>query len=82
MPTTMPPVTLQHRQHAYLLIRPIGVSYDDAMALPEHTALRQRIEHKAKELRTEAWLLALQRTVVPTPGLRLGVDGHPLGHAE
>lgn len=80
-PADLPPVTLQHRMHAYLVIRPIGVSFDAAMNLPQHAALRKVIQSKAAHLRTEAWKAVHQRVVVPVRRCRLGVDGHPVGWA-
>ena len=75
----MPPVTEAHRQHAYILLRPKGISYTAAMTLPENDTLRRGIEARAHKLRTDAWLETQQRTVVPVPRVKLGVDGHPIG---
>jgi len=75
----MPPVTDEHRQHAYLVLRPAGVSFTAAMTLPQHDTLRRVIEAKAHQLRTDAWETTQKRTVVPVPRVRLGVDGHPVG---
>lgn len=84
MPNTqpeLPPVTLQHLQHAYIVIRPVGVSFDAAMNLPQHAVLRRVIQAKAAQLRTDAWRAVHQRVVVPVRRCRLGVDGHPVGWA-
>ncbi|TXH90328.1 MAG: hypothetical protein E6Q78_05135 [Rhodoferax sp.] len=84
MPKThadLPPVTLQHRMHAYLVIRPIGVSFEAAMNHPRHAALRKVIECKAALIRTEAWKAVHQRVVTPVRRVRLGTDGHPVGWA-
>lgn len=51
----LPPVTQHHLLYAYAIIRPIGVSFEAAMQLPECAALRRVIEYKAAMLRTEAW---------------------------
>lgn len=80
-PAELPPVTLQHRMHAYLVIRPIGVSFDAAMSLPRYASLRKVIEAKAAQLRTDAWKAVHKRVVVPVRRCRLGVDGHPVGWA-
>lgn len=66
---TLPPVTQQHLLHAYIIIRPIGVSFAAAMQRPERDPLRRVIEHKAALLRTTAWKAALRRvhTRAPTP---------------
>jgi len=45
-PADLPPVTLQHLQHAYIVIRPVGVSFDAAMNLPQHAVLRRVIQLK------------------------------------
>lgn len=74
----MPPVTDVHRQHAYILLRPKGISYTAAMTLPEHALLARVIEARAHQIRTEAWLETQQRTVVPVRRCRPGVDGHPV----
>lgn len=74
----MPPVTEEHRQHAYLLLRPRGISFEAAMTLPKHDLVRRLIEAKAHQLRTDAWLATQQRTVVPVRRCRLGADGHPV----
>jgi hypothetical protein len=74
----MPPVTEAHRQHAYILLRPKGISYTAAMTLPENDILRRGIEAKAHQLRTNAWLETQKRTVVPVRRCRPGVDGHPV----
>lgn len=84
MPNThadLPPVTLQHLQHAYIVIRPVGVSFDAVMNRPEYALLRKVIECKAAQLRTDAWKAAHQRVVVPVRRCRLGVDGHPVSWA-
>lgn len=75
----MPPVTETHRQHAYVLLRPRCISFEAAMTLPQHDTLRRVIEAKAHQLRTDAWMATQQRTVVPVPRVKLGVDGHPIG---
>lgn len=50
----MPAVTLQHLLHAYIIIRPIGVSFEAAMQRPECATLRRVIECKAALL-ADAW---------------------------
>ncbi len=75
----MPPVTLQHLLHAYLIIRPIGVSFEAAMQRPECATLRRVIECKAALLRTEAWKAAQRPATVPVRRVRLGADGQPVG---
>lgn len=75
----MPPVTDEHRQHAYLVLRPRGISFTAAMTIPEHDLLRRLIEAKAHQLRTAAWIQTQKRVVVPVPRVKLGVDGHPIG---
>lgn len=80
-PDDLPPVTLQHLHHAYLVIRPVGVSFDAAMNHPAHAVLRKVIQCKAAQLRTDAWKAACQRVVKPVRRIRLGVDGHPVGWA-
>lgn len=77
----LPPVTLQHLMHAYLVIRPAGVSFDAAMTLPQYAVLRKVIECKAAQLRTEAWKASQERVVVPVRRCRLGADGHPVSWA-
>lgn len=51
----MPPVTLQHLLHAYLIIRPIGVSFEAVLQRPACDALRQVVECKAGLLLADAW---------------------------
>ena len=77
--TTLPPVTQHHLLHAYAIIRPIGVSFEAAMQLPQFTTLRRVIECKAAQLRTEAWQATQTRPVVPVRRVRLGADGQPVG---
>ena len=55
---TLPPVTQQHRMHAYAILRPIGVSFDAAMQHPDCATWRRVIECKAAQLRTSAWRAA------------------------
>jgi hypothetical protein len=74
----LPPVTEQHRQHAYLVLRPRGISFQAAMMMPQHALLRRLIEAKAHQLRTDAWMATQQRTVVPVRRCRPGADGHPI----
>lgn len=50
----LPPVTDQHRMHAYAILRPIGVSFEAAMQRPDCTTWRRVIECKAAQLRTSA----------------------------
>lgn len=78
-PSTMPPVTDQHRMHAYAILRPIGVSFEAAMHRPECATLRRVIECKAAQLRTEAWKAAHQLATVPVRRVRMGSDGNPSG---
>lgn len=52
---TMPPVTLQHLLHAYLIIRPIGVSFEAVLQRPACDALRRVVECKAAQLLADAW---------------------------
>lgn len=77
-PHDLPPVTDGHRQQAFVIIRPKGISYVAAMTLPEHELVRRVIEAKAHQLRTDAWLETQQRTVVPVKRCRPGADGHPV----
>lgn len=77
--TTLPPVTQHHLLHAYAIIRPIGVSFEAAMQLPECATPRRVIECKAAMLRTEAWKAAQRQTTVPVRRVRLGADGQPAG---
>jgi hypothetical protein len=74
----MPPVTDMHRQQAYIIIRPKGVSFEAAMTLPEFDTIRRVIEAKAHQIRTEAWMTTMRRTVTPVRRCRPGVDGHPV----
>ena len=74
----MPPVTEMHRQQAYIIIRPKGVSYEAAMKLPEFDTIRRVIEAKAHQLRTDAWMQTQRRTVMPVRRCRPGADGHPV----
>jgi hypothetical protein len=74
----LPPVTEQHLQHAYLIIRPAHISFAAAMALPSDHSLRRVIEIKAHQLRTEAWMATQKRSVIPVRRCRLGTDGHPV----
>lgn len=76
--TDLPPVTEAHLQHAYLVIRPKGVSFEAAMSLPEFALIRRCIEAKAHQLRTDAWECTQKRSVVPVRRCRPGVDGHPV----
>lgn len=79
--TDLPPVTLQHLQHAYIIIRPLGLSFDAVMNLPQYAKQRKVIEAKAAQLRTDAWRSVHQRVVEPVRRCRMGVDGHPVGWA-
>lgn len=54
LPPAMGPITQHHLLHAYLIIRPIGVSFEAAMAKPAHNPLRRVIEFKAGLLRAQA----------------------------
>lgn len=76
--TDLPPVTDGHRIQAYLMIRPLGVSYTAAMTLPQYDTLHRTIEALAHKLRTDAWKTTQARTVVPVPRCRAGADGHPV----
>lgn len=71
---TLPPITQQHLLLAYIILRPIGVSFAAAMQRPERDPLRRVIECKAALLRTTAWKAAHRRvhTCAPTP--------HPNNH--
>ena len=57
--SALPPVTDQHRMHAYAILRPIGVSFAATMQRPECTTWRQVIECKAAQLRNSAWVAAV-----------------------
>lgn len=75
----LPPVTEQHLQHAYLIIRPKGVNFAAVMAMPPEHTLRRVIEIKAHQLRTEAWLETQQHHLMPIRRCRLGANGQPVG---
>ena len=74
----LPPITEGHLLHAYLIIRPKGVSFTAAMTLPQFALIRRCIEVKASKLRTDAWECTQKRSVVPVRRCRPGVDGHPV----
>ena len=73
----MPPVTPAHLQRAFTQMRYPGMNFEQAMANP---IKRRCIEVYAHALRTREWEATHRRTVVPVPRVRLGVDGHPIGH--
>lgn len=75
---TIPPVTLQHLLHAYLIIRPIGVSFEAVFQRPACDTLRRVVECKAALLRTEAWKAAQRKVTKPVRRVRLGADGQPV----
>ena len=61
---TMPPVTLQHLLHAYLIIRPIGVSFEAVLQRPACDALRRVVECKAAQLLADAWAAVTNPTTL------------------
>jgi len=74
----LPAITERQLLHAYLIIRPKGVSFTAAMTHPDCALVRRVIEAKAHQLRTDAWECTQKRSVVPVRRCRPGVDGHPV----
>ena len=75
-----PPVTEQDLMAAYILIRPLGVPFDEAMNNPAHDTLRRVILCKAAQIRSDRWLQTQVRRVACVPRAVLGADGHPVGY--
>ena len=75
-PADLPPVTEVHLQAAFTAMRWYGWGYNAAMRDP---VLRKQVEWRATLMRNEEWKRTTQRTVVPVPRIKLGVDGHPVG---
>lgn len=75
MSADLPPVTDEHRRAAFTAMRWPGLTYEQAQASDTH---RRVIEARAHQIRTDEWLRAQRRTVVPVRRCRPGLDGHPM----
>lgn len=77
----LPPLTPEDLMAAYILIRPLGVPFDQAMNNPAHYRLRRVILCKAALIRSDRWLQTQVHRVACVPRAVLGADGHPVGYA-
>lgn len=74
----LPEVTEAHRRRAYSIVKPKGLTFEQAMSHPHAWLTCRVIEVLAHKLRTDEWLATQQRTVVPVKRCTPGVDGHPM----
>lgn len=74
----LPEVTEAHRRRAYSIIKPQGLTYEQATQHPHAWLTCRVIEVLAHKLRTDEWLTTQARTVIPVKRCAVGSDGHPM----